>query len=669
MSRQDHRAIKEKETTSRAFSKALRAARDYFKAGQLDQFHETIALLSFRDVTGVSIVLVDPELPDYPVIGVSEGFRRLTGYTRAESLGQNCRFLSFGCPMKADTRHRLRIAVRTGKTNVCILTNRRRFGEFFQNLFHMSSIRIGRKSYLVGIQADVTDQDIDLSNASHIAELNMLVDRIFAENVNAWIAFQACDYTFSQIARPLPYTESILKAKCETQEYNDACSVFVSLEGDLHQAAGQICTKNTFLETFNESDSREALSLLRKVSSEPLLHLGHRLGDDSDEAPRKAPELKQYQQYKCLSGGSSNDGKEKEDSTEDDQQQHQQQRRQPNQPEKSPKLQQKLAQQKLTASLHEQPYLVTSGTHSKSIGSVLHPDHCTPCSFFCYSLSGCNRGTECEYCHEDHPKKARRRGKKKRKGNRNAADADTECGDAPEVPHEAWAIATPDQDSDAAPEETGKDETGQTWSQNQDIDISGATDVVSPMRPSPTPDPLVPLLTALEFLAPLPTLAPPPAQGKPAHGASTDSWLQDDWQEQEDIYMIPSWDSRDTPLPNDAKLSMWYHESTISLEVGDGKHVIPFLNYNTELKGKEKEPLLFSVEPELPEGLHLDPASGVIKGIATRPTTTSGYNRHTVVAANSLLSISTTIDLMVRPAGFWTCRSPCGTDSFLPQYE
>jgi hypothetical protein len=273
---------------------------------------------------------------------------------------------------------------------------------------------------------------------------------------------------------------------------------------------------------------------------------------------------------------------------------------------------------------------------------------------------GCNRGRECEYCHEDHPKKARRRGKKKRRANRGAADADTECSTAADMP---WGDIPPDEDSDQAPEETLGEQRGQTasWSQYEDIDISTAADAEGPMRPAPTPDPLVPLLTALEFLAPLPTLVPTPTQAALSHDTSMDSWHQEQ-------YHIPSSESPQSPLPQafpyGGKLTLWYHESTISLEVGDEKHIIPFLNCNAELKGKELEPLDFSVQPELPEGLHLDEASGVIKGITTRPTVVSGYSHHVVVASNSALSASTTIDIMVRPAGFWTC----GADNLLPQY-
>lgn len=49
-----------------------------------------------------------------------------------------------------------------------------------------------------------------------------------------------------------------------------------------------------------------------------------------------------------------------------------------------------------------------------SIGSRLHPDECTPCSFYCYSLSGCNKGEACTFCHNEHLRRPKRRSKKRR---------------------------------------------------------------------------------------------------------------------------------------------------------------------------------------------------------------------------------------------------------------
>lgn len=45
------------------------------------------------DEVEMSVVFSDPFLPDNPMIYVSEEFERQTGYSAAESVGKNCRFL------------------------------------------------------------------------------------------------------------------------------------------------------------------------------------------------------------------------------------------------------------------------------------------------------------------------------------------------------------------------------------------------------------------------------------------------------------------------------------------------------------------------------------------------------------------------------------------------
>jgi PAS domain S-box-containing protein len=43
--------------------------------------------------SGVALVLCDSAMPDMPIIYCSEPFENLTGYSSAEILGHNCRFL------------------------------------------------------------------------------------------------------------------------------------------------------------------------------------------------------------------------------------------------------------------------------------------------------------------------------------------------------------------------------------------------------------------------------------------------------------------------------------------------------------------------------------------------------------------------------------------------
>jgi len=45
------------------------------------------------DEVAMSVVFSDPLLPDNPMIYVSEEFEEQTGYSAAEAVGRNCRFL------------------------------------------------------------------------------------------------------------------------------------------------------------------------------------------------------------------------------------------------------------------------------------------------------------------------------------------------------------------------------------------------------------------------------------------------------------------------------------------------------------------------------------------------------------------------------------------------
>mmetsp|Transcript_88366 Transcript_88366/g.255001 ORF Transcript_88366/g.255001 Transcript_88366/m.255001 type:complete len:355 (+) Transcript_88366:162-1226(+) len=44
-----------------------------------------------------------------------------------------------------------------------------------------------------------------------------------------------------------------------------------------------------------------------------------------------------------------------------------------------------------------------------SAGSSDHPDNCMPCTFYCFTRRGCNRGSECRFCHMTHQSKLQQR--------------------------------------------------------------------------------------------------------------------------------------------------------------------------------------------------------------------------------------------------------------------
>jgi len=54
---------------------------------------QAAALDAFFSQYNLNFVISDPREPDNPIIYASEGFFRMTGYTPAETLNKNCRFL------------------------------------------------------------------------------------------------------------------------------------------------------------------------------------------------------------------------------------------------------------------------------------------------------------------------------------------------------------------------------------------------------------------------------------------------------------------------------------------------------------------------------------------------------------------------------------------------
>ncbi len=128
--------------------------------------HEELELLREAvDASNNVIVITDPTLPDNPVIFLNKGFESLTGYTREEALGRNCRFL------QAEDRdqpgvHRLREAVLQGEFVCAELRNYRKDGTMFWNELYLSPVYRGTElRYFFGVQNDITSRkEAELSN-------------------------------------------------------------------------------------------------------------------------------------------------------------------------------------------------------------------------------------------------------------------------------------------------------------------------------------------------------------------------------------------------------------------------------------------------------------------------------------------------------------------------
>jgi PAS domain S-box-containing protein len=133
-----------------------------FPPGLLDQL-EALAQLELKDralaACAEGITIADARLPGQPLIYINAGFERLTGYSAAEVLGRNCRFLQ-GPATDPATVDLLRRAIREQREVTVQLINYRKNGTPFWNRLSITPVRdqAGLVTHLIGVQSDVTPE-------------------------------------------------------------------------------------------------------------------------------------------------------------------------------------------------------------------------------------------------------------------------------------------------------------------------------------------------------------------------------------------------------------------------------------------------------------------------------------------------------------------------------
>ena len=115
------------------------------------------ALLAALATADTSIVVVDMRAPDTPIAHCNAAFEALTGYSRAEILGRNCRFLQ-GPDTDPAAVGALREAIAAGRAARVELLNYTREGRPFWNELHVSPVydTTGTLTHFLGFQHDVT---------------------------------------------------------------------------------------------------------------------------------------------------------------------------------------------------------------------------------------------------------------------------------------------------------------------------------------------------------------------------------------------------------------------------------------------------------------------------------------------------------------------------------
>ncbi len=129
------------------------------------------------DEAPIGIVITDPQEDDNPIVYANDEAAALTGYTRAEMLGRNCRFLQ-GEHTDPAKREAIRRAIDAREPISIDIRNYRKEGTEFWNHLEIAPVENGKGEVInfVGFQQDITERK---SRDQHLR----LTDRLLRHNL------------------------------------------------------------------------------------------------------------------------------------------------------------------------------------------------------------------------------------------------------------------------------------------------------------------------------------------------------------------------------------------------------------------------------------------------------------------------------------------------------
>lgn len=109
--------------------------------------------------TRMAMIITDPNRLDNPIVYANDAFLRLTGYTRLEVTGRNCRFLQ-GPDTDLDAVVRIRAAIASERDVQVELLNYRKDGSTFHNAVYISPVHDedGTLLFFFASQLDVSER-------------------------------------------------------------------------------------------------------------------------------------------------------------------------------------------------------------------------------------------------------------------------------------------------------------------------------------------------------------------------------------------------------------------------------------------------------------------------------------------------------------------------------
>lgn len=119
--------------------------------------HDFDLLTKALDSSVSGIIITDNTQPDNPIIFCNNAFETITGYSRKEIIGHNCRFLQQQ-DRTQQARNILANCIKKGKECRVEIRNYRKNGDLFWNELYMAPVidNKGKITHFIGVQNDIT---------------------------------------------------------------------------------------------------------------------------------------------------------------------------------------------------------------------------------------------------------------------------------------------------------------------------------------------------------------------------------------------------------------------------------------------------------------------------------------------------------------------------------
>ena len=190
----------------------------------LPQSIQNNLLEAMLDGSRVAALVTDPAQPDNPIIYANHTFEKMTGYSREETIGCNCRFLQ-GKDTNPNDIDRLREAIKTKTPITVTLKNYKKDGTMFWNRLTIQPFQLEEKLFYIGKQTNVSveyEQRYELASKDSEIEQLLLPIMMIKNNLAA----------VSLIGEMSPQRFSLLTQKLsEFVQQRDVENVIIDITG------------------------------------------------------------------------------------------------------------------------------------------------------------------------------------------------------------------------------------------------------------------------------------------------------------------------------------------------------------------------------------------------------------------------------------------------------